>query len=117
MFITKSEYDVLKTSINQTFNDCKENSTATLYVKQKDVTSFITIEKKYAEVRCDLTGKIIKKRKWNNETKAAAISLLAQHKISKKGWYILMLIMMIPVSGLIYTMYDMVSSSNRTLPF
>jgi len=113
MFITRSEYDVLKKPINQTFKSCKENSSATLYVRQRDVQSFITIEKKYAQVRCDLTGKIIKKRKWNEETKAAAVALLATHKTSKKGWYILMLVMAIPVSVLVYTIYDMVSSSNN----
>jgi len=115
MYAGSSEYDVLSIPINQTFKSCKENSNATLYVKQRDtgMLFLITLSRKYAQVRCNLTGKIIKKSKWNDETKAAAVSLLAEHKISKTGWYIFGLVMMIPISVLFYTMYGMISSSNN----
>ena len=91
MFISAQEYDVLKVPIQQTFTGCKENSNATLFVRQRDTGVFLlTVKKKYTQVRCNLTGRVIKKRKWNEQTKAAAKELLAQHKVSKTGWYVLL---------------------------
>ncbi len=62
MFISTKEYDALQQPITQTFKGCKDNSNATLFVMQRDTEFlFIPIKKKYAEVRCNLTGKKIPK--------------------------------------------------------
>ena len=114
MFISTKEYDVLQQPITQIFKGCKDNSNATLFVMQRDTGFlFIPIEKKYAEVRCNLTGKKIPKRKWNEQTKKAAKDLLAQHKVSKTGWYILLFILFITVGGFLYSIYSIVMSSPK----
>ena len=107
MFVNVQEYAVLEKSINQNFDGCKENSNATLYVMQRDVRFlFMPVKKKYAEVRCNLTGKKIPKRKWNDQTKTAAKDLLAQHKISKTGWYILLFLLFAILSWFPYAIYN-----------
>ncbi len=112
MFINVREYDVLQKPINQSFDGCKDNSKATLYVMQRDTGFlFIPIKKKYAEVRCDLTGRKIRKRKWNAQTKTAAKDLLAQHKVSKTGWYILLLILFGTVGMFLYSIYSIIMPS------
>ena len=114
MFISTQEYDVLQQPITQKFDKCKDNSDATLYVMQRDTGFlFIPIKKKYAEVRCNLTGKKIPKRKWNEQTKTAAKDLLAQHKISKTGWYILLFILFLTVGGFLYSIFSIVMSSPK----
>jgi hypothetical protein len=51
MLINVREYSVLEAPINQSFDGCKENSKATLYVMQRDTGfMFIPVKKKYAEV-------------------------------------------------------------------
>ncbi len=114
MFISSSEYDVLETPINQTFERCKEGN-ATLYVMQRDsgFLFLLTLRKKYAEVRCNLTGKKIPKRKWNDQTKATATALLAQHKISKTGWCILYFLLAGLITFMTYVVYSEIESSNR----
>lgn len=90
MFIRSEEYDVLSKSIEQTFNDCDPTSGATLFVKQRDVRLlFLKLSKKFAQVRCNSTGRVLKQRHWNEQTKIDAENLLAQHKVSKAGWYII----------------------------
>ncbi|GEM_PF-6460598 len=114
MFINVQEYDVLQTPINQIFEGCKEISKATLYVMQRDTSFlFIPVKKKYAEVRCDLTGKKIQKRKWNEQTKTAAKELLAQHKVSKTGWYILLFLALSAVGMFLYAIFSIIMSSPR----
>jgi len=114
MIISTKEYDVLQQPIDQIFKGCKDNSNATLFVMQRDTRFlFIPIKKKYTEVRCNLTGKKIPKRKWNEQTKKAAKDLLAQHKVSKTGWYILMLILFITIGGFLYSIYSIVMSSPK----
>jgi len=114
MFINVQEYDVLQKPINQSFNGCKENSKATLYVMQRDTGFlFIPVKKKYVEVRCDLTGKKIGKRKWNDQTKTAAKDLLAQHKVSKIGWYILLFLVLSTVGMFLYSIFSILMSSPR----
>lgn len=90
MFIRTEEYDVLQKSIGQTFNVCDATSGATLFVKQRDVRIlFLKLSKKFAQVRCNSTGSVLKQRQWNEQTKTDAQNLLAQHNLSKAGWYII----------------------------
>jgi hypothetical protein len=114
MLINVREYSVLEAPINQSFDGCKENSKATLYVMQRDTGfMFIPVKKKYAEVRCDLTGKKIRKRKWNDQTKTAVKDLLAQHKVSKTGWYILLFLLLSTVGMFLYSIFSIIMSSPR----
>jgi len=114
MFVSVQEYNVLETPIHQSFDGCKENSKATLYVMQRDTSFlFIPVKKKYVEVRCDLTGKKIGKRKWNAQTKTAAKELLAQHKVSKTGWYILLFLLLSTVGMFLYSIFSILMSSPR----
>lgn len=114
MLINVQEYSVLEAPIHQSFDGCKENSSATLYVMQRD-TGFLllTVRKKYTEVRCNLTGRKIRKRKWNDQTKATAKELLTQHKISKTGWYIFLFLVLSVFTLLFYVIYSEFESSNR----
>jgi len=114
MFISVQEYDVLQKPITQTFDGCKDKSKATLYVTQRDTGFlFIPVKKKYAEVRCDITGKKNRKRKWNEQTKTAAKDLLAQHKVSKTGWYILLFLVLSTVGMFLYSIFSIIMSSPR----
>jgi len=114
MLINIQEYSVLEAPINQIFDGCKEKSKATLYVMQRDVKFFfMPVRKKYAEVRCNLTGKKIPKRKWNAQTKTAAKDLLAQHKISKIGLYILYFLLLSTVGMFLYSIFYIIMSSPR----
>ena len=114
MFINVQEYSVLEKLISQTFDRCKENSKATLYVMQRDTGFlFIPVKKKYAEVRCNLTGRKIPKRKWDAQTKSAAKELLAQHKVSKTGLYILYFLLLFTVGMFLYSIFSIIMSSPR----
>ncbi len=113
MFVSVQEYSVLETPIHQIFNVCKEGS-ATLFVRQRDVRFFfLPVRKKYAEVRCNLTGKKIRKRKWNAQTKSAAKELLAQHKVSKTGLYILYFLVLFTVGMFLYSIFSILMSSPK----
>ncbi len=119
MFINVEEYDVLQSPIAQSFEGCEGQSKATLFVRQRDTSVlFLKLKKKHAQVRCDLTGKVIKKSLWDAQTKAASIDLLAQHKVSKTGWYVMLLLLIgIPVAMVIGLSSEMKASKKLNESF
>jgi len=114
MFISTSEYSVLESQLKQTFDACDETKKATLYVMQRESGFlFLALNKKYVEVRCNLTGRKVKKKFWNDETKEVAKKLLAQHHISKTGMYVMYFIIFGLLGAMVYSVYDGAQSNNK----
>lgn len=106
------EYDVLEKEISQSFDKCK-NSGATLFVRRRDVFLWIVVKyaTKMAVIRCNATGKRIRKKHWNEETKAEAEQLLSEHKAPVLGKYIFFTFLAIITTVLIVSIMQQISQT------
>lgn len=99
------QYDVTQKELNQKFDKCTDAG-STLYVSRLDMVCFffLRIGNLKFLVKCNETGKVIRKKHWNDETHAVVKQLKEEHKPSRLGCFILIALNVLIFGILIYHM-------------
>ncbi len=106
------QYDVLEKEIKQSFDKCGDAG-ATVFVRRRDIYLWVIVNyaTKMAVVRCNKTGKRIRKKHWNEETKLEAEQLLSEHKTPVLGKYIFFSFLAIITAVLIFAIMQQISQT------